>query len=218
MHNIEQTNIAEEFVHDVVHNYPVVKLEDKVLDFDLELYNPVSDEVEKRKISDYKGKWLVLFFYPADFTFVCPTELKDLAKSYEEFQKLWNVEILVGSTDTVFSHKWWIETEPLLKDFKYKMFADRTTALSRYFGILNEETWNSERGTFIISPEWVLKVIEIHTEPVGRSSKELIRKLKALKFVTENPGQACPASWDEDLPVLQPSIKIAWHVGEQLKE
>ncbi len=215
MHEINQNNIVEEFVHDVVHNYPVVKIEDEVLDFELELYDPNTDEVEKRKISDYKGKWLVLFFYPADFTFVCPTELKDLAKVYDEIQKLWNVEVLVGSTDTVFSHKGWIETEPLLKDFKYKMFADRTTALSRYFGILNEDTGNSERGTFIISPEGILKTIEIHTEPVGRSAKELVRKLKALKFVAENPGHACPASWDEDLPVLQPSIKIAGHVGEK---
>ena len=95
------------------------------------------------------------------------------------------------------------------------MFADRKTILSRTFGILNEETGNAERGTFIISPDGILKVIEIHTEPVGRSAKELVRKLKALKYTYENPGAACPASWNEDLPVLNPSIKIAGHVGEK---
>jgi peroxiredoxin (alkyl hydroperoxide reductase subunit C) len=104
----------------------------------------------------------------------------------------------------------------LLKGFEMPMVSDRSTLMSRYFGILNENSWNSERWTFIISPESILKTVEVHTEPVGRSSNELIRKLKALKFVTENKWQACPASWNTDMPVLKPSIKIAWKVGENM--
>lgn len=204
------TTLKEE----VMMNYPMVKIEQEVLDLDLDIYFPSDDTVSTKKISDYKGKWLAIMFYPADFTFVCPTELKDLNKAMPQIKELGNVEVLVASTDTVFSHKGWIETEILLKDFQIPMIADRTTVLSRYFGVLNENSWNAERGTFIISPQWVLKSVEITTEPVGRSSNDLVRKLKALKFVTENPGSACPASWNSEMPVLKPSIKIAGHVWE----
>ncbi len=198
-------------------NYPIIKIEDEVLDFDLEIYDPNKDDIVRKNISSYKKKWLILFFYPADFTFVCPTELKDLNKSFENIKALNNVELLVVSTDTVFSHKRWIETESLLAGFKISMVSDRTTALSRYFGILNHNSWNSERWTFVISPEWVLKSIEVITEPVWRSANDLIRKLKWLKFVTENPWQACPASWNNDMPVLKPSIKIAGNVWETIE-
>ncbi len=208
--------LINEFKNGNMWNLPELKIEDIVLDLDLEIYNPISDDVETKKISDYKGKWLVLFFYPADFTFVCPTELKDLWKAYSQIKELENVELLVASTDSVFSHKGRLETEKLLEGFEIPMVADRTTLLSRYFGILNENTWNSERWTFIISPDWVLKTVEVHTEPLGRSSAELVRKLKGLKFVTENPGQACPASWNNDMPTLKPSIKIAGHVWENM--
>ena len=206
--------ILEELTSDATHNYPMVKIEDEVLDFDLEMYDPTTDDVVNKKVSDYRGKWLVIMFYPADFTFVCPTELKDLNSSMEDVRSLWNVEVMGASTDTVFSHKGWVEHETLLNWLQYPMISDRKTILSRYFGIFNEKTWNSERGTFIIDPNWVLKSIEIVTEPIGRSSKELVRKLKALKFVNENPGSACPANWNDDAPVLNPSVKIAGHVGE----
>ncbi len=209
--------MLDEIQYDAVSNYPMVKIEEKVLDFDLEIYDPVKDEVINKKISDFKWNWLVLMFYPADFTFVCPTELKDLNNHYKEINDLWDVQVLWASTDTVFSHRGWIENEKLLEWFQIPLISDRRTILSRYFGILNESTWNSERWSFVISPEWVLKSIEIITEPVGRSAKELIRRLKALKFTTENTGSACPANWIDDAPVLKPSIKKAWHIGDDFK-
>lgn len=202
----------------VVENYSLVKIEDEVIDFPIEFYNPVTDEVENKTIADYKWKFVVLFFYPADFTFVCPTELKDLNDKLEEFKNMKNVEVFVVSTDTVFSHRGWIKEEHLLKDFKIPMVSDRKTIMSRYFGIFNEESWNAERWTFIIDPDGILKTIEIHTEPLGRSSDELIRKLEALRFIRQNPWNACVASWNkENSPKLQPSIKIAWEVAENLK-
>lgn len=185
------------------------RLEDMLPNFDLTLYNPQTDDVEKKTLQDYRGKWTVLCFYPADFTFVCPTELKDLGNRFEEIEAMGNVEVLAVSVDSVFSHKSWLATEPLLQGFKFPMVSDRTTVLSRYFGVLNQQSGNSERGTFIISPEGVLKTIEIHTDPVGRSAKELVRKLYALKFVSENKGHACPASWEQEMKSMQPSIKNA---------
>ena len=192
------------------------RIEDTLPNFDLTLYNPLTDDVEKKTINDFRGKWLVLCFYPADFTFVCPTELKDLNQKFEEIQQMGNVEAMVVSVDSVFSHKSRINSEELLKGLKFPMVSDRTTTLSRYFGILNHDSGNSERGTFIISPDGVLKTIEIHTDAVGRSAKELVRKLYALKFVTENKGHACPASWEHDMKTMQPTIKKAGNAGETL--
>lgn len=194
-----------------MHSGGCARLEDKLPNFNLTIYNPQTQDVEKKTIEDFKGKWTVLFFYPADFTFVCPTELKDLNQKFEEIQQMGNVEVMAVSVDSVFSHKSWIESEPLLQGFKFPMISDRTTVLSRYFGILNQESGNSERGTFIISPEGVLKTIEIHTDAIGRSAKELVRKLYALKFVSENEGHACPASWEHDMKTMQPTIKKAGH-------
>ena len=201
----------------VLSNYSMVKLEDKIADLEFEIYDPIKDDVINKKLSDYTGKWVVLFFYPADFTFVCPTELKDLNDKIDEFKSMEDVEVMVVSTDTVFSHRGWIKEEHLLENFQIPMVADRTTVLSRYFGILNEETGNAERWTFIISPERVLKTIEIHTEPLWRSSSELVRKLHALRFIQANPWNACVASWNgENSPKLKPSIKIAGEVAENL--
>ncbi len=210
-------NIYNEMKEQVTENYPLVKIEDEVIDFDMEIYDPKKDDVVNKKVSDYKWKWLVLFFYPADFTFVCPTELKDLQKRIAEFDAMEDVEVVVASTDTVFSHKAWVQSEGLVKGLSFPMLSDRNTFISRYFGILNEETWNAERWTFIIDPEGTLKTIEVHTEPVGRSAWELLRKINALRFVYNNPGNACVWSWDgENSPKLQPSIKIAWKVDESL--
>ncbi len=189
----------------------VARIEDLLPNFSLTSYNPETQDIEHKTIESYRGKWLVLFFYPADFTFVCPTELKDLNQKYEEIKAMGNVEVLAVSVDSVFSHKSWIESEDMLKGFKFWMVSDRTTTLARYFGILNTQSGNAERGTFIISPEGVLKTIEIHTDPVGRSAKELVRKLYGLKFVTENKGHACPASWENNMKTMQPSIKNAGH-------
>lgn len=185
------------------------KIEDQVPNFTLTMYNPNTQEIENKTIESFRGKWLVLFFYPADFTFVCPTELKDLNQKAEEIKSMENVEVLWVSVDSVFSHKSRIESEEMLKDFQYKMVSDRTTTLSQYFWILNKTSWNAERGTFIISPDGILKTIEIHTDPVGRSAKELVRKLYGLKFVTENKGHACPASRENNMKTMSPSIKNA---------
>lgn len=185
------------------------RIEDQVPNFTLTMYNPTTQEIENRTIESFRGKWLVLFFYPADFTFVCPTELKDLNQKAEEIKAMENVEVLWVSVDSVFSHKSRVESEEMLKGFQYKMVSDRTTTLAQYFGILNKTSWNAERGTFIISPDGILKTIEIHTDPVGRSAKELVRKLYGLKFVTENKGHACPASRENNMKTMSPSIKNA---------
>lgn len=191
------------------HEGGCARLEATLPNFELTYYNPLTDEVEKASIESLRGKWSVFFFYPADFTFVCPTELKDLGNKFEEIKAMGNVEVFAVSVDSVFSHKSWIQSEDLLKNFKFPMISDRTTTLSRYFGILNQESGNSERGTFIISPDGVLKTIEVHTDAVGRSAKELVRKLYALKYVSENKGHACPASWEVAMKTMQPSIKKA---------
>jgi peroxiredoxin (alkyl hydroperoxide reductase subunit C) len=193
-----------------------VQLEEFVNDISFDIYDPKSDAIVKKSLGEFAGKRLVLFFYPADFTFVCPTELKDLNKSYQAIKDS-NAEILVVSTDTVFSHKRWIETEKLLENFKIQMVSDRAGNLSSVFGTLNPETGNSARGTFIISPEGIIKAIEIVTEPIGRSTDELIRKIRALEFVRTNPGLACPATWNVGGETLKPSIKIAGHVREEMK-
>ena len=197
-------------------NLITLKLEDYIETLSFDIYDPASDSIIKKSLWDFASKRLVLFFYPADFTFVCPTELKDLNKSYEDIKDS-NAEILVISTDTVFSHKRRIETEKLLENFKIQMVSDRKWDLSRLFGVLNSESWNSARWTFIISPDGVLKAIEIVTEPIGRSTIELVRKIRALEFVRSNPGEACPATWNVWWQTLKPSIKIAGHVWEELK-
>jgi peroxiredoxin (alkyl hydroperoxide reductase subunit C) len=168
-------------------------------------------------VSDYTWRWLILFFYPADFTFVCPTELKDLQKLYDDFAWLKDVDVLVGSTDSVFTHRAWVQKEWLVKDLQYPMFADRDTVMSKYFGILNHTTGHAERWTFIISPDGILKSVEVHTEPLWRSAKELLRKISWLKFITDNPWNACVASWeDESSPSLKPSLKITGEVEDAI--
>ena len=194
------------------------RLEEQVPeDIKLTMYNPTLDSIEVKTIGDYRGKWLVLFFYLADFTFVCPTELKDLAKRYDEIKAMGNIELLAVSVDSVFSHKAWIDTEPIMKGFPYNMVADRATELASYFDIVNTTSGNAERGTYIISPEGVLKMIEISTDAVGRSAAELVRKLAGLHYVASNPGTACPASWENNMPVIRPSIKATGHVEEAMK-
>lgn len=195
----------------------IIRLESKINgEQAISLYNPSTDAIENRILKDYEGKWLVIMFYPADFTFVCPTELKDLGKSYQDLLNA-NANVLVASTDTVFSHKRWVETESLLREFKIPMLSDRTTEVSQSFGILNAKSGNAERGTFIISPEGIVKSIEISTEPLGRSAHELVRKVKALEYMRNNPGHACPASRNAGEQDLTPGLDIAGRVGELLK-
>lgn len=187
----------------------------KFPEFNLEVYNPITGETPRMGSADFKGKFVVLFFYPADFTFVCPTELADMMRRQEEFKSA-GAEVVVVSTDTVFTHKAWIETEALLKDFKFVMAADHNGKLSKELGIYDEETGVAQRAAFIIDGEGMLRGVDITSDNIGRSAGEVLRKVKALKFVTENEGKACPASWDEGAKTLTPSIKIAGKVKEAL--
>ncbi len=157
--------------------------------------------------SDLKGKWSVVFFYPADFTFVCPTELEDLAENYAEFQKL-GVEIYSVSTDTHFAHKAWHDTSEAIKKIKYTMVGDPTLAISRNFEVLIEEAGLADRGTFVIDPHGKIQIIEITAGGVGRDAKELLRKVKAAQYVASHPGEVCPAKWKEGEKTLSPSLDL----------
>lgn len=193
----------------------VAKIDEAAPDFSLPAYNPLEDNDTMVHLADLKGKWVVLFAYPADFTFVCPTELKDMTDSQAKFKEL-NVEVLSLSTDTVFSHKAWIKQESLMKDFPYKMLADHTLEVSDAYNILDYKSGMAGRGTFIIDPEGIIRGIEITSGPLGRNSEELIRKIEALQHMAANPGIACPARWNKGSKTLTPSIKISGNVGEQL--
>jgi peroxiredoxin (alkyl hydroperoxide reductase subunit C) len=156
---------------------------------------------------DALGKWSIFFFYPADFTFVCPTELEDLADLYPEFQKL-DVEIYSVSTDSHFVHKAWHDASATIRKIKYPMLADRAGALSRSLGILIEEEGLSYRGTFLVNPQGKIKIAEIHDNNIGRNAAELLRKTEAAKFVDEHPGEVCPAKWKKGDATLKPSIDL----------
>ncbi|MCB5945093.1 alkyl hydroperoxide reductase subunit C [Acidocella sp. KAb 2-4] len=157
--------------------------------------------------ADLKGKWSVVFFYPADFTFVCPTELEDLAENYAEFQKL-GVEIYSVSTDTHFCHKAWHDTSEAVKKITYFMVADPTHAISRNFDVLIEAAGLADRGTFVVDPHGVIQLVEVSAGGVGRDAKELLRKIKAAQYVAAHPGEVCPAHWQEGDKTLAPSLDL----------
>ena len=154
-----------------------------------------------------KGKWSIFVFYPADFTFVCPTELGDLADNYAEFQKL-GAEIYSVSTDTHFTHKAWADASDTIQKIKYPMIADPTGAITRNFQVMIEEEGLALRGTFVINPEGQIKLCEIHDNGIGRDAQELLRKVKAAKYVAEHPGEVCPAKWQEGAETLKPSLDL----------
>ncbi len=156
---------------------------------------------------DMKGKWTIFFFYPADFTFVCPTELVDMADKYEEFQKM-GVEIFSVSTDTHFVHKAWHDTSESISKINYPMLADPTGFLSRAFGVMIEEDGMAYRGTFVVNPEGLIKLAEIQDNAIGRNADELMRKVKAAQFVATHDGEVCPAKWEEGAETLKPSIDL----------
>ncbi|MEW6456371.1 MAG: alkyl hydroperoxide reductase subunit C [Acidobacteriota bacterium] len=183
----------------------MIQVNQKVPDFELSAYH--NGEIKKIKLSDYKGKWVVLIFYPADFTFICPTELEEAADSYNEFKKL-DAEVLSASTDTVYVHKAWHDTSPSIKKIKYPMLADPSGKLCREFGTYLEEEGVSLRGSFIIDPDGVLRVTEINDNSLGRSTKELLRKLQAAKYVREHNGEVCPASWEPGKKTLKPGLDL----------
>ena len=163
-------------------------------------FEHVSDE-------DLKGKWSVMFFYPADFTFVCPTELGDLADHYAEFQKL-GVEIYAVSTDTHFTHKAWHETSDTIRKVTYPMVGDPTQRISRNFKILRKAEGLADRGTFLVDPDGVIQFHEVTAEGIGRNAAELVRKVKAAQYVRNHPGEVCPAKWEEGEDTLAPSLDL----------
>jgi len=186
----------------------MVRVGHPVPDFEFEVYQ--KEAIKKIRFSDYKGKWVVLFFYPADFTFVCPTELEELADCYGDCKDL-DAEIISVSSDTVFAHKAWHDISPAIGKIDFPMAADPAGRLSIAFGTyidgdaLNhvEDEGLSLRGTFIIDPDGILRTAEVHDNSIGRSAKELIRKLKAAQFVATHGGQVCPASWEEGRDTLE---------------
>lgn len=176
-----------------------------VPDFELKVYH--KDKIKKIKLSDYKGKWLILFFYPADFTFICPTELEEMANYYDKFKKE-GVEILSVSTDTVFVHKAWHDTSDAIKKIQFPMASDPTGELSKIFGTYIYDEGISLRGTFILSPTGILKSVEINDNSIGRSAVELLRKVQAAKFVDSHNGKVCPASWKPGDDTLKPGLDL----------
>jgi peroxiredoxin (alkyl hydroperoxide reductase subunit C) len=154
-----------------------------------------------------KGKWSVVVFYPADFTFVCPTELEDLADNYAEFQKL-GVEIYGVSTDTHFAHKAWHDTSAAIKKVQYPLVGDPTGTLTRNFEVMIEEEGLALRGTFVINPEGQIKLYEVHDNGIGRDASELLRKVRAALYVASHPGEVCPAKWKEGAETLKPSLDL----------
>ncbi|MBR9881654.1 MAG: peroxiredoxin [Gammaproteobacteria bacterium] len=156
---------------------------------------------------DMKGQWSIVFFYPADFTFVCPTELGDLADNYEEFKKL-GVEIYSVSTDTHFTHKAWHDSSETIGKLQFPMIADPSLTISRNFEVLIEEDGLAERGTFVIDPEGKIQIVEINAGNIGRNAEELLRKVKAAQYVAAHPNEVCPAKWKEGEETLAPSLDL----------
>src|SRR5690606_19960809 len=157
--------------------------------------------------ADLKGKWSVVVFYPADFTFVCPTELEDLAEHYDEFQKL-GVEVYSVSTDTHFSHKAWHDTSDAIRKLRYTMNGDPNGTITRNFEVMREDQGLADRGTFVIDPDGVIQAMEITAEGIGRDAGDLLRKVKAAQYVAAHPGEVCPAKWKEGDKTLKPSLDL----------
>ncbi|MAV75768.1 MAG: peroxiredoxin [Cellvibrionales bacterium] len=156
---------------------------------------------------DVKGKWAVFFFYPADFTFVCPTELGDVADHYEELQSR-DVEVYSVSTDTHFTHKAWHESSDTIAKVKYTMIGDPTGTLSSNFEVLREGQGLADRGTFVVDPDGVIQAMEVTAEGIGRDADDLVRKIKAAQYVRAHPDEVCPAKWKEGEATLAPSLDL----------
>ena len=177
----------------------------EILPFETEAYH--EGAFKKVTDADLKGHWSVIFFYPADFTFVCPTELEDLADHYAEFKKL-GVEIYAVSTDTHFTHKAWHESSAAVGKVQFPMLGDKTGQISRNFDVLIEKEGLAERGTFVINPAGKIVVMEHHDGGIGRDASELLRKVEAAQYVDAHPDQVCPAKWRPGKETLVPSFDL----------
>jgi NADH-dependent peroxiredoxin subunit C len=183
----------------------MLKIGESVPNLQFDAYH--DNQFKTMSLDEFKGKWLVLLFYPADFTFVCPTELEEAANFYSEFQKA-DAELVSFSTDTKFAHFAWHDSSKAIGKIKYPMGADPTGVISKMFGTYIDDAGLSLRGTFIIDPDGVLKTIDIHDNSIGRSSKEILRRVKAAAYVREHPEQVCPASWEPGAETLVPSEEL----------
>jgi peroxiredoxin (alkyl hydroperoxide reductase subunit C) len=196
---------------------PILRVGQSLQPFELDAYLPTQQKIQRLRATDIwqKGQWLVLFFYPADFTFVCPTELADLAEVYPALQSL-GVEVWSVSADTAYAHLAWQQSEKLLANVRYPMAADPTGHTSRRLGVYDSETGLTLRGTFIFNPDGRLVGCEIVHYDVGRSAQELLRKMQAYRYVSEHPGEVCPARWTPGQATLKPSEVLVGHVAEAL--
>lgn len=177
----------------------------KIPEFKVQAYH--NDSFKTVGNVDLKGKWSVFFFYPADFTFVCPTELGDMADKYAEFKKM-GVEVYSVSTDTHFTHKAWHDASDTIKKIQFPMLADPTGHLSRAFGVYIDEEGLAYRGTFVVDPEGAIKIAEIHDNGIGRNADELVRKIQAAQFVATHKGEVCPAKWRPGQETLKPGLDL----------
>lgn len=177
----------------------------KIGDFSVESY--VNEDFKTVTNKDIAGKWALFFFYPADFTFVCPTELGDLADKHAKLKEM-GVEVFSVSTDTHFTHKAWHDTSDTIKKINYTMLADPTGQLSRMFGVYIEEEGLAYRGSFLVDPEGKIKLADIQDNAVGRNCDELVRRIQAAQFVAENPGEVCPANWEPGKDTLKPGLDL----------
>jgi len=182
----------------------MIKINQLAPEFCEEVYH--NDEIKRVSLADYKGKWVVLFFYPADFTFVCPTELSDLADKYKQFKEL-NCEVISVSTDRAFVHKAWHDVSDTIKKIQYPMLADPTHSVCKAYGTLIEDVGESLRATIIINPEGVIKVFEYHDNDIGRNGDEILRKIQAAQFSAKH-GEVCPMNWKPGEKTLKPGLDL----------
>lgn len=176
-----------------------------VVDFKVEAFH--DGQFTTVSNANIKGKWTIFFFYPADFTFVCPTELGDMADKYEQLKSM-GVEVFSVSTDTHFVHKAWHDASATIKKIHFPMLADPTGHLSRAFGVHIEEAGLAYRGTFLIDPEGKIKLAEVQDNSIGRNAEELVRKVQAAQFTASHPGEVCPAKWIPGAATLKPGLDL----------
>lgn len=188
-----------------INNIMQTIINSKVTDFKVNAYQDGAFRTVTN--DDIKGKWAIFFFYPADFTFVCPTELVDLAEKHEELKKM-GVEVFSVSCDTHFVHKAWADASDSIRKIHYTMLADPLAVLAKGFGVYKEDEGLAYRGTFLVDPEGLVKLAEIQDNSIGRNADELLRKVKAAQFVASHPGEVCPAKWNEGADTLKPSIDL----------
>lgn len=200
--------------HDMYREYQSsVRVGQPIPDYEFEAY--YKGDTRSMKFSDFRNKWLVVMFYPADFTFVCPTELEEMANLYPKLQGI-NAEVVSFSTDTVFVHKAWHDTSPAIKKIEFPMGADPTGKIAEAFGVLIEggdlrltaDEGLALRGTFIIDPSGTLRSMEVNDNSIGRAAKETYRKLQAAQYVESHQGQVCPASWEPGDDTLEPGMDL----------